>query len=93
MTEQDVRALGLDQLTARGARSVLAAQLIRKEALETLLAEAGDDAVARAAVIWACKGHPDARWWLLHHRSTGVSCAVHWATSLGEEVNQATPLG
>ncbi len=93
MTEHDVRALGLDQLTAGGARSALAAQLIRKEALETLLAEAGDDAVARAAAIRACKGHPDARWWLLHHRSAGVSSAVHWATWLGEEVNLATPLG
>jgi hypothetical protein len=90
MTEQEIRDLGLDQITAGVALGAIAAQFIRREALEALLAEAGDDAVAREAVIRACKQHPDARWWLLHQRSWGVPAAEHWASVLGEEVNRAT---
>ena len=93
MTEQQIRDHGLDQITACGARAAMAAQIIRREALETLLADAGEDAAARSAVIRACQQHPDARWWLLHRRGYGVLAAVHWATTLGEEVNRATGVG
>jgi hypothetical protein len=93
MTEQQIRDLGLDQITSGVALAAMAAQFIRREALETLLAEAGDDQRARVAVICACKQHPDARWWLLHKRGHGVPAVVHWATTLGEEVNRATGVG
>jgi len=55
-----------------------------------LLADAGDDLGARAAVIQAYKLHPDARWWLLHKRGYSDQATVHWARTLGEEVNRAT---
>ncbi len=90
MTEQEVRALGLPQLEAGLAMSAMCAQMIRKEVLETLLADAGDDPAARAAVIGTCKSHREARWWLLHRRGYGVAAAVHWAATLGEEVNQTS---
>jgi len=88
MTEPKIRALGLDQLTSSLARSAIAGQLIRLEALETLLSDTGEDRGAREAVIAVCKRHPDARWWLLQLRRFGVAATVHWATVLGEEVNQ-----
>ncbi len=88
MTEQEIRALGLDQLTSSLARSAMAGQLIRLEALETLLSDAGEDTGAREAVIALCKRHRDARWWLLHKRRFGIARTLHWATVLGEEVNQ-----
>jgi len=66
----------------------MAGQLIRLEALETLLSDAGEDIGAREAVIAACKRHPDARWWLLRQCRYGVARTLHWATVLGEEVNQ-----
>ena len=88
MTEREIRALGLAPLASGLARCAMAGQLIRLEALETLLADAGEDPAAREAVIAACKRHPDARWWLLRQRKFGVARTVHWATVLGEEVNQ-----
>ena len=88
MTERDICALGLDQLTSGLARCAMAGQLIRLEALETLLSDAGEDIGAREAVIAACKRHPDARWWLLRQCRYGVARTLHWATVLGEEVNQ-----
>src|SRR5439155_25148737 len=88
MTEREIRALGLDQLTSGLARCAMAGQLIRLEALQTLLSNMGEDTKTREAVIAACKRHPDARWWLLRKRRFGVACSVHWATVLGEEVNQ-----
>jgi hypothetical protein len=93
MTEQEVRALGLDQINAGLVMSALYAQAIRREALEVLFADAGADRGARAAVIHACKLHPDARWWLLHKRGYGADAAAHWAGVLGEEVNRATAVG
>ena len=93
MTEQDIRALGLDQLTSGLARCAMAGQLIRLEALETLLSDAGEDIGAREAVIAACKRHPDARWWLLRQCRYGVARTLHWATVLGEEVNQERRVG
>ena len=88
MTEREIRALGLDQLTSGLARCAMAGQLIRLEALQTLLSDAGADIGAQEAVIAACKRHPDARWWLLRQRRFGVARTVHWATVLGEEVHQ-----
>ena len=93
MTERDICALGLDQLTSGLARCAMAGQLIRLEALETLLSDAGADTEAREAVIAACKRHPDARWWLLRQRRFGVAGTVHWATVLGEEVNPGRSVG
>lgn len=92
MTEHEVRALGLDQINAGLVLSALYAQAIRREALEVLLADASGDPASRAAVIRACKLHPDARWWLLHKRGYGIPAPVHWARTLGEEVNLVTPL-
>ena len=88
MTEREIRALGLDQLTSGLARCAMAGQLIRLEAMETLLSDAGEDTAAREAVIAACKRHLDARWWLLRQRRFGVARTLHWSTVLGEEVNQ-----
>ena len=68
MTERDIRALGLDQLTSGLARCAMAGQLIRLEAIQTLLSNVGEDTKTREAVIAACKRHPDARWWLLRKR-------------------------
>ena len=88
MTEREVRELGFPQLAAGLARSALVAQIFRKEAIEALLADGGEDPRGRQAAITACKKHPNARWWLLHQRKFGVTAAVHWATVLGEEVNR-----
>lgn len=93
MTEQEVRALGLDQINAGLVLSALYAQAFRREALEVLLADAGPHRGARAAVIQACKLHPDARWWLLHKRGYAIAAGAHWASALGEEVNRATAVG
>ncbi len=90
MTEQEARALGLGQINGGLVMSALYTQWYRREALEVLLADAGEDAEARAAVVQACRLHPDARWWLLHKRGWGVPAAAHWVSVLGEEVNRAT---
>jgi hypothetical protein len=89
ISERDVRMLGLPQINAGLVMSAGFAQGYRREALEVLLADAGEDPEARAAVIQACRLHPDARWWLLHKRAWGVPAAEHWASVLGEDVNRA----
>jgi hypothetical protein len=93
MTEQEIRELGFTQLAAGLARSALVAQIVRKEAVEALLTDGGEDPAGRQAAINACKRHQNARWWLLHQRKFGVSAAVHWATALGEEVNREMTVG
>ncbi len=86
ITEQDVRALGLPQIAARHAISALVAQAIRREALASLLSEAGEDFQVQQKILHVCTTHVNARWWLLDRRPSSVLASIHWSEILEEEV-------
>jgi hypothetical protein len=88
ITEHSIREeLGLGQLLGRHARSIMAAQRVRQEALETLLPAVWDDPTARQAVVEVCKDHPDAGFWLRHRRGFNAPASGHWPAVLREELD------
>ena len=91
ITEQYIREeLGLGQLSGWHVWSIMAAQLVRQEALSTLLPAVWDDPTARQAVVAVCKDHPDAGFWLRHRRHFQVPASGHWPVMLREELERKT---
>ena len=89
ITEHSIREeLALGQLSGRLARSIMAAQCVRREALSTLLPAVWDDAKARQAVVAVCKDHPDAGFWLRHQRGFNAPACSHWPVVLKEELDR-----
>jgi hypothetical protein len=89
ITEHYIREeLGLGEISGRHAWSSMAAQLIRQEALSTLLPPVWDDSAARKAVVEVCKDHPDAGFWLLHRRAFNTPASGHWPAVLREELDR-----
>ena len=89
ITERYIREeLGLGQLSGRHAWSIMAAQIMRQEALSTLLPAVWDNPAARQAVVAVCKDHPDAGFWLRHRRPFHEPASGHWPAVLKEELER-----
>ena len=89
ITERYIREeLGLGQLSGRHAWSIMAAQIMRQEALSTLLPAVWDDRAARQAVVEVCRDHPDAGFWLRHRRGFHELASSHWPALLKEELER-----
>ena len=89
ITERYIREeLGLGPLSGRHAWSIMAAQIMRQEALSTLLPAVWDDPTARKAVVEVCKDHPDAGFWLRHRRHFHATASGHWPAVLREELDR-----
>ena len=89
ITERYIREeLGLGQLSGRHALSIMAAQIMRQEALSTLLPAVWDDPAARKAVVEVCRDHPDAGFWLRHRRGFHEHASNHWPAVMKEELER-----